>query len=643
MSSTYFPVFRLKVQQSGSTCFFELTWGQAQSRSVQVEYPVKLEQKYHHWQQAYLDYYRSAQLQAYLDYYRSAQLRGYVVNVEVETILIDWRDRLSDAEAELKHAFSHWLHSAELYDIRARLVQEMRQYQQTLPAMQAMSVFLTCAPMALDRLPWELWSMEDIAPSTVIRWIRAPLNITQPPVTPPPNQHHQRPRILAILGDDTGLNFKADIEAVESLKPYAEVVFKGWQPQKKPAEVIGEITRAIADPLGWDMLFFAGHSNEADLVGGKLGIAPNVSINIKDITPQLQMAKNNGLQVAVFNSCSGLSLANALIDLGLGQVVVMREPVHNRVAQIFLVGLLDGLVKEQDLYDALQTAKQSLDSNHSTIYPSASLVPSLFCHPGSVLFRMRVTPPDPPLEEEGGWTWKKLSLLTGALVITLGVVAGSSYLLWQNYAKQRLDEAVALAKRQQFNAAIVLASQIPASATTFSEAQELIGGPWSKAVLDEASRLYQSKTDKKNQAIQLAQQLIDRLPKGHPFRPEVQQKIVQWQQEWTANQKSFDTAVQATKQEKWTSVLNSTDQISHPYWQERSRKLVQTAQERLTAQNASSPEVAPPSSPSSSFRDEPARGSGGESAATSAPAPIPVAPVPVVVPTFIPAQGDTGN
>jgi hypothetical protein len=34
---------------------------------------------------------------------------------------------------------------------------------------------------------------------------------------------------LAILGDDTGLNFQADKQAVRSLCSIAEVEFVGWQ------------------------------------------------------------------------------------------------------------------------------------------------------------------------------------------------------------------------------------------------------------------------------------------------------------------------------------------------------------------------------------------------------------------------------
>jgi CHASE2 domain/CHAT domain len=119
-----------------------------------------------------------------------------------------------------------------------------------------------------------------------------------------------------------------------------------------------------------------------------LGIAPGVSISINEIASQLSAARKRGLQVAIFNSCSGLNIANSLIDLGFSQVVVMREPIHNRVAQEFLVRFLQGLAKYQGIYEAVMGARQFLRMEKSHTYPSSYLVPSLFCHPDAKLFRI---------------------------------------------------------------------------------------------------------------------------------------------------------------------------------------------------------------------------------------------------------------
>ena len=139
--------------------------------------------------------------------------------------------------------------------------------------------------------------------------------------------------------------------------------------------------------LGY-FIFFAGHSNENINTGGDLSIAPQVSIGIKDIAKPLEQARDRGLQFAIFNSCSGISIAESLIDLGLPQVAVMREPIHNQVAQEFLVQFLNSLAKYKDVHESLLDACAFLKEQKNLTYPSTYLIPSLFRHPQSQLFRL---------------------------------------------------------------------------------------------------------------------------------------------------------------------------------------------------------------------------------------------------------------
>lgn len=395
--------FRLKVQKVEQICLFELSWGQGQNLAVQVNYPPLLTQLYQDWRQAYLNFYQSD------------QLRGRTVGGGIAAIVVDWHAELIKAETKLMYEFHRWLRSAELYEIRACIASASQKAVKANPDNPtAIQVFLTCAPIELDRYPWEMWELgTEFATTGSIQIIRSPLNINA-------STHRESPRIgrtriLAILGDDTGLDFKTDQDAVRSLSKIAEVKFVGWQPEQSPTQVIQEITTAIADEQGWDVLFFAGHSNETDMTGGELAIAPGVSISISEIKPQLMAAKRRGLQVAIFNSCKGLSIADSLIDLGFSQVVVMREPIHNRVAQEFLVHFLQGLGKNLDIYEAVLSARQFLRMEKSHTYPSAALVPSLFCHPGAALFRIN------PVH----WHQKFRSLLPTrieAIALTAGVI-----------------------------------------------------------------------------------------------------------------------------------------------------------------------------------------------------------------------------
>ncbi|MDF0552534.1 CHASE2 domain-containing protein [Kamptonema sp. UHCC 0994] len=375
-------IFRLKIQRFSQNCLFELSWGTGQQLSATLNYPESIATLYQEWQRIYLSFYKLA-------------LRGRVeASGSIAPPPIDWHARLIQAEARLLSEFHHWLRSAELFEIRAEIANSR------LPGVSEsgivgsqhlnVNVFLTCHPIEIERLPWESWEIgADFPTLGEIRIVRTPVNVRSETNI---NQQHKRGkkvRILAILGDDTGLNFQGDRVAVRSLYRIAEIKFVGWQPGLDIVELKANICQALADERGWDILFFAGHSNETVMTGGELAIAPDACISISEIKAQLLLAKDRGLKFALFNSCCGLSIANSLIDLGLSQVAVMREPIHNQVAQVFLARFLQGLAQHKDVQDSLIAACQYLRLEKSLTYPSACLVPSLFCHPGAVFFQIK--------------------------------------------------------------------------------------------------------------------------------------------------------------------------------------------------------------------------------------------------------------
>ncbi|MCY7320348.1 MAG: CHAT domain-containing protein [Phormidesmis sp. CAN_BIN36] len=387
--------FRLKVQKIEQICLFELAWGQSQQLVATLNYPPLLAERYQDWRRIYLSFYKTAEIPLFstnsppahspLNDLLDDSLRGWTIATGQLTSA-NWHTKLVEAEIKLLNEFHHWLRSAELFEIRATLARASQEMSSDRHP-QNLDLFLTCTPIELARLPWETWEIgADFAATGTIRIVRTPATIRSD-ADAVMRQPRSRVRILAILGDDTGLNFQTDREAVRSLFPVAAVTFVGWQPGQTATEVKAQIRDAIAAEPGWDVLFFAGHSNETEVVGGELTIAPNVSIPICDIAPQLTAAKERGLQVAIFNSCSGLHIAEFLIDLGFSQVAVMREPIHNRVAQEFLVQFLRGLANRQDVHDSLLAACRSLRLEKNLTYPSAYLVPSLFCHPNASLFR----------------------------------------------------------------------------------------------------------------------------------------------------------------------------------------------------------------------------------------------------------------
>jgi CHASE2 domain-containing sensor protein len=94
----------------------------------------------------------------------------------------------------------------------------------------------------------------------------------------------------------------------------------------------------------------------------------------------LRRAIDRGLQLAIFNSCDGLGLAYEVEQLGLPQMVVMRQPVPDPVAQAFLKDLLTSFVGGQRFYLAVREARERLQRFEQK-YPCASWLPVIFQNP----------------------------------------------------------------------------------------------------------------------------------------------------------------------------------------------------------------------------------------------------------------------
>ncbi|MBE9110533.1 CHASE2 domain-containing protein [Nodosilinea sp. LEGE 07298] len=354
---------RLTIHKIDQSCLFDLAWGDGQRLTASVTFPAGLLQLYQGWQRAYLGYYKQA-------------LRGRVGAAgQVTAAAVDWHSQLVQSEARLLSEFHTWLKQGDLYDLR-------QEVQAAAQGAGTVELFLTCTPLDLARLPWETWEFGP--PVQIVRspaTIRAATGRRQ-------TWRRGKARVLAILGDETGLNFSGERHTLDGQQRLMEIHYVGWQPGEDSTALKQRVCAAIADSQGWDVLFFAGHSNEAALVGGQIAIAPHTSLTVKDLAPYLQTAQGHGLQFALFNSCSGLDIAQGLINLGLSQVAIMREPIHNEVAQAFLVQLLQRLAQGQNVQEAMHRACQFLKAEQSLTYPSAYLVPSLFRHPASVPYRV---------------------------------------------------------------------------------------------------------------------------------------------------------------------------------------------------------------------------------------------------------------
>lgn len=383
-------VFQLNVLRTGEDCTFLLIWGERERKQIvaSCQYPSDLDQLYENWKACYQRAY-------------GGSMRARVEDDFSLTPSVDYR--VEEAKETLLQRFEQWLGSAELLEIRKQIqneaVRQPFQEKRRVGENNCVDLLIACKERELSKLPWEAW---EIAPSdsplTAIHISRTPLNVEHKTLLTQNIPRRGKPRILVILADATELDLNEDRKAVRLLKKVATVDAVTWESEDIKKEFIDR----LLDDRGWDALIFAGHSNETALTGGKLELAPGVTLSISEIEEQLTQAKNRGLRVAIFNSCNGICIAESLIKLGLSQVVVMREKIHDTAAHQFLHQLCQRLAGYKDLQTAILETCEYFETEKYA-YPSAYLIPSLFRHPSpqADLFQIE------PLGLKRFWrTWK---------------------------------------------------------------------------------------------------------------------------------------------------------------------------------------------------------------------------------------------
>ena len=101
---------------------------------------------------------------------------------------------------------------------------------------------------------------------------------------------------------------------------------------------------------------------------------------MNELHSALRNAVQSGLKLAIFNSCDGLGLARSLSQLHIPQVIVMREPIPDAVAQTFLKYFLESFSNGNSLYASVGYARGRLeDIQH--YFPCASWLPIICQNP----------------------------------------------------------------------------------------------------------------------------------------------------------------------------------------------------------------------------------------------------------------------
>lgn len=269
-----------------------------------------------------------------------------------------WCRDCGAAGQELSNLMNSWLEKSEFSPILNKL-------NETVSTSDRVRVLLCSSKPQVKKLPWNLWSWlsHDGRQAEVI------LSTTRN--KPQTLSLRKKVIILIILGQSEDINPETDLQILmDNLRAEAEIIPPLVNPTRQ------EVNKYLWDK-NIDILFFAGHSRTQDDIG-QIYINETEFIEIENLKYALQEARSNGLKLAIFNSCDGLGLAYELEDLYIPNLIVMRDIVHEKVAQQFLSDLLRSFVIEKKpLHLAELEARRRLQGLEAE-FPCASWMPVIF-------------------------------------------------------------------------------------------------------------------------------------------------------------------------------------------------------------------------------------------------------------------------
>ncbi|MCT7973688.1 CHASE2 domain-containing protein [Laspinema olomoucense] len=315
-----------------------------------------------------------------------------------------------EAAEVLSERFNDWLESPEFRHCDRRLREELSREDE-------IRVLIRTGDRQLQKLPWHLWDFFD-------RYVKAELALSPPSVQAVTSLKvpKQKVKILAILGHDEGIETTVDRQILENL------------PQAKVNFLVKPQYREINDSLWeekWDILFFAGHS-ESENERGVIYINEREKLSIAELKYGLRKAVNRGLQLAIFNSCDGLGLAQELAELQIPQTIVMREPVPDRVAHEFLKNFLQAFSHGEPFYLAVRQARERLQGLEKE-FPCATWLPVICQNPAVKPLNwtdliVQPTPepivPAPQPQPIGRSPWQTVSTVLFVSVLVTSLVMG---------------------------------------------------------------------------------------------------------------------------------------------------------------------------------------------------------------------------
>ncbi|MEM9217098.1 MAG: CHASE2 domain-containing protein [Cyanobacteria bacterium P01_F01_bin.150] len=346
-----------------------------------------------------------------LDYRRAVATTRALKPIEIRyPASVDPTDSCRQSAKFLKQEFGDWVQSDGFHAVTQTMLR-------VLQISDHIRILIRTNDRRLHRLPWHSWDLLEQFPFAEVA-LGATSFWMKPVVT---RKSKEKVRILAILGDSTGIDVETDRGMLATL-PKTDVTFL-VEPRRKD----------LSDTLWaqpWDVLFFAGHSSTQEETG-VLRINRDEYLGIEDLKYGLDRAISQGLQLAIFNSCDGLGLAYELEALQLPQLIVMREPVSDRVAHEFLTNFLRYFVdpSQTSTYMAVRQAREKLQGLDKQ-FLSPTWLPIIFQNSLYASFKWRY-PEEEAISTKRASRTRLINYMRTLLIVSLAMSLLVFWARWQ--------------------------------------------------------------------------------------------------------------------------------------------------------------------------------------------------------------------
>ncbi len=265
---------------------------------------------------------------------------------------------------EIEKQLNQWLRSQSFQKVREEWRSFVREHEDV-------RVLVQTTDRLTEKLPWHSWDLlKRDYDKAEVALAYSEYKRREPRLL----DAKEKVRVLAIFGSSEGIKTNIDRQLLEELGDRVELE-TFIEPKRQ------EINDRLWEK-SWDIIFFAGHS-ETKEGEGVIYLNSEDCLSTRELWYGLRKAVDNGLQLAIFNSCDGLGLARSLDDILIPQTIVMRERVPDFVAQEFLRYFLKAFANGKSLYRSVRDAREHLQGLEDK-FPCATWLPIIYQNPAEI-------------------------------------------------------------------------------------------------------------------------------------------------------------------------------------------------------------------------------------------------------------------